>query len=131
MAPGAKPSALAAEMAVAGIHPAEGGRILAGELRIQPPVVEEHETETAGLESGALAFPAIVVGARRIAEPITRKGKAATQGWQRFVPGILILVEAEVGFAAWLERLPQCRWCATQDSQAEPQQVRDPIDVRV
>ncbi len=53
------------------------------------------------------------------------------QGWQRFVPGILILVEAEVGSAAWLERLPQCRWCAAQDSQAEPQQVRDPVEVRV
>ncbi len=59
-----------------GVRPAECGRILAGELRIQPPVVQDHEAETVGLERGALAYPAIVVGARRIAEPIARHRKS-------------------------------------------------------
>jgi hypothetical protein len=91
--------------------------ILALELRVQPAVVQDHETETVRLEGGTLAGPAIGIRPRRIVQPIAAVGKVAAQRRQEVVPGIVVLVEADV-----VGPLCPKDGRAAQDGRAEPQQ---------
>jgi hypothetical protein len=77
-----------------GVRTAERGRVFALEVRIQPPVVQDHEAKTVLLEGGALARPGIAVFTGRIIQPVSGVGEAMAQFREQLVSGIVVPIEA-------------------------------------
>ena len=76
-----------------GVGTAECRRVLACKLRIQAPVVQDHEAKTISLEGFALTRPGIAIFTRRIVQPVSGVGESAVQLRQELVSGVVVLVE--------------------------------------